>query len=398
MGSILCFLLRLISVGSILTTIFWPAQAQQLYLNEVYRFSIDPPSGWALYEFNTDRPKDTAFFSGPSGTYFVVYADIRYASPEEAFEKLKAYWQRTYSGFRMISEGRVKVGEVVGSEVVWSGEGDIHRWVYVSRAKYDLFQMAYSSYASSYDAYLSRIDRAISSFRLVERLTLSVEPRVTSLLIDKIQYSVSDLPKSIWLEYGRTYSLSVEPLVSGPQGTRYIFDMWSDGNMDTPRKITISRSEAYTARYKTQYELRVNSDYGNPQGAGWYDSGKTVTFSVLSTIPERDFIGILGARNVFDHWSGDYTSSNPNASITMDSPKTVTAVWRKDYTQTYVIIGAVIIASILVAMTFVRKRANLRKRSPPQVTTMKYCFECGTEMRIDMTRCPRCGAKQEYRS
>jgi hypothetical protein len=109
------------------------------------------------------------------------------------------------------------------------------------------------------------------------------------------------------------------------KGTRYVFISWDDG--DTSASRTISRAGVYTANYKTQYQLTINSAYGQPQGADWYDSGSTTTISVASV--EEGTI-----RHIFTGWSGDFTGEAGTASVIMNSPKTITANWRTDYLLT----------------------------------------------------------------
>jgi hypothetical protein len=76
------------------------------------------------------------------------------------------------------------------------------------------------------------------------------------------------------------------------------------------------------SNYKTQYYLTVNSAYGSPAGAGWYDSGSTASFSVTS--PAADG---TGKQYVCTGYSGDASGSGTSGSIVMNGPKTVTFNW-----------------------------------------------------------------------
>jgi len=392
-----------------------PSFGQQQYMNETFRFTLNCPSGWTVIEYNVLRTKDTVFFylleDGRRVAYISVFADNRYASPDDAFNDLKPYWKSLYSGFRVISERRMMISNVESSEVVWTRTGgDINRWIYVPRGKSDLLSIQYSSAPSTYDTYLSLTDRCIDSFRLVEKVTFSVTPKVASMIIDGTTYRPNDLPRSMWLEYGKTYYLSVESLVPASEGTRYVLDMWSDGNRDSSRRITVTKSGELTAQYKTQYELKVQSELGSPQGAGWYDEGATARFSVTSPVPESGVIGILGARAIFDRWSGDSASSNPNESIVMNRQKTVVAVWKKDYAQTYVTLAVVVAAIAIAAVVAMRKRSGpMRPSSPRPPTVMstpekqqepsakqvvKACVRCGFQLPADADFCSECGQRQ----
>jgi hypothetical protein len=143
------------------------------------------------------------------------------------------------------------------------------------------------------------------------------------LTIDGNSYSVSSFPKSFIWAPGSSHSIQATDTVSGTSGTRYVFNSWSDGNTSPIR--TVSDGGAYTAKYKTQYYLTVNSDYGQPTGEAWYDSGSTAAISVVTPVEQA------GTKRIFTGWSGDYTGNAASAAVAMSEPKTVTASWRTQY-------------------------------------------------------------------
>jgi uncharacterized repeat protein (TIGR02543 family) len=99
-----------------------------------------------------------------------------------------------------------------------------------------------------------------------------------------------------------------------------------------------------------RYYLTVVSDYGDPQGEGWYDSGSTASFSVTSPV------GTI-VRHSFTGWSGDSNANTPTATILMDESKTVIANWRTDYTYLYALIGgAAGSAGIALAIIIILRR------------------------------------------
>lgn len=185
--------------------------------------------------------------------------------------------------------------------------------------------------------------------------TFDTSPRVISLTIDGTTYSPEELPTSfLWLP-GSVHDCHLPPLVSSEPGTQYIFNSWSDGNTSPSR--TISQGGEYTANYVTQYYLTVESDSGDPQGEGWYDSGSTATISVSS--PRGVII-----RQVFTDWSGDSTATTSTATITMNQPKAVTANWRTDYIQLYILIGGIAgLAGVVSASVLLIRR---RGKAPPE--------------------------------
>lgn len=193
-----------------------------------------------------------------------------------------------------------------------------------------------------YDGYVGQLG-------LFCQATFDASPDVISLTIDGTTYSAGELPITfLWLP-GSVHDCDALSLVSGGTGTQYVFTSWSDGNASPSR--TISQGGEYAANYVTQYYLTVESDYGNPRGKGWYNSGSTATVSVTSP---------LGAivRQVFTGWSGDLTETTSTAAILMDRPKTVTANWRNDYLQLYILIGGivVVVGAVSASVILIRRR------------------------------------------
>ena len=91
----------------------------------------------------------------------------------------------------------------------------------------------------------------------------------------------------------------------------------------------------------------MNSPYGNPQGAGYYNAGSAAQFSV--TTPSG-----FPVQQIFVKWQGDYTGNSPQGSITMDKPHVVQAVWSTSYLP---LIGIVVVAAAIVGgLLFWRSR------------------------------------------
>ncbi len=134
-----------------------------------------------------------------------------------------------------------------------------------------------------------------------------------------------DAPYSTQWYENTSHTIGVDNEQSGGSGIKYIFDSWSHGG-NREQTVTPSTSTTFTANLNTQYLLTVNSDHDNPQGAGWYNSGADAEFSVTSPADESN-----GTRYVFTNWSGDHSGTDASASITMDSPKEVTANWQTHY-------------------------------------------------------------------
>ena len=143
--------------------------------------------------------------------------------------------------------------------------------------------------------------------------------------------------------------------------------------------LTMDRPHIVAARYVTQYLLKIVTDYGDPKGEGWYNSGDIATYSVTTPY------GFLIQR-VFVSWAGDVTSSEPQGTLTMTRPYTIEARWRDDYTQIVLasVLIAVLIAAILATKRLKRPSSSLPilTSEAPQIVTVpptESCPERGAE-------------------
>lgn len=188
--------------------------------------------------------------------------------------------------------------------------------------------------------------------------TFDVDPKVTGLRIDGKEIPSKDLPKAF------LYSVSSVHIATAPKEVlmgevKYIFQKWSSGAEVNELIVTSTKTGDFKAIYSTQYWLTVKSKHGSPKGEGWYDSGATATFSVESTLPFEGILGQLGVRYVFERWSGDSNAATIEATIIMDSPKTVEAIWRIDYAPLYILIlTLIILIAILYAIYKLKRRLD----------------------------------------
>ena len=81
----------------------------------------------------------------------------------------------------------------------------------------------------------------------------------------------------------------------------------------------------------TSFQLTVNVSPSTIQptltGAGAYSQGTSANFAATQNIIQVS----PNTRYVFSHWSGDYTGEGLSGTVTMDSAKTVTAVYQIQY-------------------------------------------------------------------
>jgi hypothetical protein len=348
--------------------------AEEPYLNELYRYTIVPPKGWMKVEMKVLRERDFVAFSLIEGTQaiaaVVVTASSNFATVDSLVKAILPVLKTRHSGFSVVSERNVVLCGIDSYEMVWTAnDGIMRKSIFVPRGAYDHFIIEYLAVSRLYDTYLSQAEQAINSFRLVEQIWFSIEPKIGSITVDDKTYTPNDLPKSMWLEYKKICVVKIEQMIPGTTGTRYVFDAWDTGGKNLTMTIRVDKSTHYTAKYKTQFELKVGSTYGNPQGAGWYDQGTTATFSVTSPIPQDGLMGALGAKYVMDRWTGDSTAQTAVASIVIDGPKTVTATWRDDPTQAYAVLVGIIAAVAIAAVVILKKGGKEPKPQTSTVTT-----------------------------
>lgn len=155
-----------------------------------------------------------------------------------------------------------------------------------------------------------------------------------------------------WYVSGSSASFTITPYIETADTKRY-FTGWSgsySGTLDSD-SIVMNSPKTLTASWRNEYLLTINSEYGAPTGAGWYDEGASASISVEEV---QGFI----IRHIFDGWSGDLTASNTSANVTMNNPKVITATWHSDYLQLYILIAVVVVvaAGVIVTVILIRRR------------------------------------------
>jgi hypothetical protein len=170
------------------------------------------------------------------------------------------------------------------------------------------------------------------------------------------------------------HRIEIEPSLAQGNGTRAVFDHWSDGIHATSRRIYLTDSLNLTAIYVTEHYLTVESSIARTVGSGWYPAGTNATFAVISS----DLLGKSSngrESSEFTHWSGDSDSNSPVAWLIMDEPKIVTANWSEgDSSGTLTSELAITSMVCLAFSTFfaaaavaLRRRADTaNRRIPPQ--------------------------------
>jgi len=138
---------------------------------------------------------------------------------------------------------------------------------------------------------------------------------------------------SIYVPNGATI-VEVPDEITQSGGTKLRFSSWSNHGKANPLDIEVQSALDLTAKYNTQYLLTVESQYGEPQGSGWYDQGTNATFVVPDMITSAN-----GTRRVFQQWSGDFSSQSDAGWLNMNAPKHVTATWKTQFEVKLQLVG-----------------------------------------------------------
>ncbi|OGN98182.1 MAG: hypothetical protein A2Y89_02385 [Chloroflexi bacterium RBG_13_51_18] len=159
--------------------------------------------------------------------------------------------------------------------------------------------------------------------KFVFDINLNLPYGTVVLTLDGKTYTSMPTPM-LWVP-GVSHTISVPEIVDKGSGTRYVFTQWSDGSVTVLRFITRG---LYTANYDMEHMLEVVSAFGETQGSGWYKDGNIANFSVT------DYIELPDTRHYFTGWMGDYSGTTASASVLMDEPQTISAMWRHEYLLT----------------------------------------------------------------
>jgi hypothetical protein len=144
----------------------------------------------------------------------------------------------------------------------------------------------------------------------------------TNVLVDGTTYPA---PHTTYWEKGASHEISAPSPQNAWSNKRYAFQSWSDQGTQT-HSVSVTAPTTFTANYKTQFYLNVQSSHGNPQGTGWYNSGATAQFSVESSVIENG-----NSQYTFTSWTGSgtgsYSGAQRESSVVMNNPITQTANW-----------------------------------------------------------------------
>jgi len=161
---------------------------------------------------------------------------------------------------------------------------------------------------------------SVAVLAALTRITVSTNPPGLKILLDG---SESTAPQSISWIAGSNHTVGVASPQAAGTGIQYSFASWSDGGAQTHTITVPSAATNYTANFNLQYLLTATVQPGNagfvtfnPSSPyGYYNSGSSVQ---LTATANSGFFQ-------FSNWSGDLSGNANPQSLTMNSPKNVTA-------------------------------------------------------------------------
>jgi|GEM_PF-3383881 len=149
-------------------------------------------------------------------------------------------------------------------------------------------------------------------------ITVTTQPTGRQVVVDGTSYTA---PRNSTWVVGSSHSLSVSSPQNGTTGTRYVYASWSDGGGQTHNITVPSTATTYTASFTTQHSLNtsVGASGGGtvtPSGETWHNSGSSVQVTATAN-----------AGYSFLNWSGDASGSTNPLTVTMSTPRSVTATF-----------------------------------------------------------------------
>lgn len=154
-----------------------------------------------------------------------------------------------------------------------------------------------------------------------------------------------------------THNITVPTIAQVDEVTRLRFDHWADGPGQSNRTVDLTSSGSLEAVYVTQYRLDITDQTMAATGAGWYDAGMTLQFTVPITEQMPGLLGSLGGKLNFQAWyeNGKLLSDSPIDTITMNGPHSLTVQWQADYTTPMIIFTITIVAALALAYLIIRR-------------------------------------------
>ncbi len=149
-------------------------------------------------------------------------------------------------------------------------------------------------------------------FSTVPEITINTSPTGREIIIDEESYIA---PRIFQWDPGSIHSIGVSSPQSGEEGSRYVYDHWSDGLSQTHDITTPSESATYTVYFNTEYYLTMEVDVTEggtvTPSSSWQTEGVDIE---IESFPNSgySFAGWTGSGD------GSYSGTSNPVSITMN--------------------------------------------------------------------------------
>jgi len=251
-----------------------------------------------------------------------------------------------------------------------------HSWVKDESSRYNL--VAYSLDGSDFIS-IARVPRGVFTLDIVGDSFHSVEFKaVTQFPIavggsEVFFFSPESPTEDNWFDIGSDVSVVVPSIIDVEENKiRRILTGWSidkgqvenigisDIELFTTPPIKTSELHYVDFSTITEFKLDVISEYGTPEGDGWYEVGSEATVSI---IPENE--GLI--RHVVESWVGsEIEVEGSSAKVTIRGPTLVQANMTEDYSLLIISIVVPVIALVFVSRKLKRKKPINVSVSKPQ--------------------------------
>jgi hypothetical protein len=154
-----------------------------------------------------------------------------------------------------------------------------------------------------------------ASFTANPATIVTSTPTGFTITVDSVPVTT---PATFYWTPGASHTLAAAATISGPTGTQYAFQSWSQGGNASQSVTAGSSTATYTAAYQTQYYLTTSAGAGGTiaPASAWFNSGTLVTVTATPNTGE-----------VLASFSGALTGSTNPQNLTMNGPATVTAAF-----------------------------------------------------------------------
>jgi hypothetical protein len=278
-----------------------------------------------------------------------------------------------------------------------------------TRFVFDYWSGDYAGQSSAGSILMDGPKSVVANYKAQYQLTIRYSPQSLG--------ETMNLTGAGWHDALSTVALGPAPTqLEISQVERLILDGWIDNGSQLGQRTTIEvfMDEPHTIDliYHRQFLIRVQSEYGQVHGGGWYDEGSVATFGV-GDVPSEWMV-----QRVFKGWNVQpqttiETAGQNEWQIRVDRPYVLEAVWEQNFNPLIAVVGgvgavgALIAVGAVVALRYNRGLGLLRSplgrrrrgEPPPLVPSgFKSCVSCAARIPAAAAFCHFCGRNQETRT